>query len=73
MDEISQKRLQGILIAFLEGKKNVNWVVGCFKHVPESKYDSILSKALSLACINPQRGIKISQIREKLYGNSLKN
>ncbi len=68
MDKISQKRLREILVAFLEGKQNINWVVGCFENVLESKFDSILSEAMSLARIHPQRQIEISQIRKKLYG-----
>ena len=71
-DEISWKRLRGILITFLEGKKNINWVIGSFKNISESKFDSILSEALNLARIHPQRQIEIFQIRERLYGNSTK-
>lgn len=33
--------LRGILRAFLEGKKNQNYVLGCFRNVPISIFDEI--------------------------------
>ncbi len=33
--------LRGVLKAFLEGKKNQNYVVGCFRNVPISIFDEI--------------------------------
>jgi hypothetical protein len=33
--------LKGVLRAFLEGKKNQNYVIGCFRNVPISIFDEI--------------------------------
>ena len=33
--------LRGVLRAFLEGKKNQNYVIGCFRNVPISIFDEI--------------------------------
>ena len=33
--------LRGVLRAFLEGKKNQNYVIGCFRNVPISIFDEV--------------------------------
>lgn len=38
--------LRGVLKSFLEGKKNGNYVVGCYRNVPVTIYDEI-AKELS--------------------------
>ena len=36
--------LKGVLRAFLNGKKNQNYVVGCFRNVPIAIYDQVVSE-----------------------------
>ena len=37
-----QNYLKGVLRAFLQGKKNENYVIGCFKNVPLDIYDQVV-------------------------------
>ncbi|NHJ12212.1 MAG: hypothetical protein EAX95_00975 [Candidatus Thorarchaeota archaeon] len=34
--------LRGVLRAFLQGKKNDNYVIGCFKNVPIAIFDQVV-------------------------------
>jgi hypothetical protein len=56
--------LRGVLRAFLEGKKNQNYVIGCFRNVPISIFDEI-AKELS-GYSNALRFGELYKIRKKL-------
>ncbi len=58
--------LKGILRAFLLGKKNQNYVVGCFKNVPINVFDEV-AKELSEFANLPRFG-ELYQIRKRLEG-----
>ncbi len=56
--------LRGILRAFLEGKKNQNYVIGCFKNVPIKVFDEIARDLREYA--NRPRFNELYQLRKKL-------
>ncbi|MFW9850381.1 MAG: hypothetical protein ACFFF4_14710 [Candidatus Thorarchaeota archaeon] len=56
--------LRGVLKAFLEGKKNQNYVLGCFRNVPIKVFDEI-AKDLSSHSEQP-RFKELYEIRKKL-------
>ena len=56
--------LKGVLRAFLEGKKNQNYVIGCFKNVPIKIFDEIIIELNSYS--NHERFRELSQIRREL-------
>ncbi len=59
--------LKGVLRAFLEGKKNQNYVIGCFRNVPISIFDEI-AQELSQYSNTPQFG-ELYNLRKKLLQN----
>ena len=59
--------LRGVLRAFLEGKKTINYVIGCFKNVPISIFDEV-AKDLSEYSQNLRWG-QLYKIRKKLIQN----
>ena len=59
--------LRGVLRAFLEGKKNQNYVLGCFRNVPISIFDEL---ACDLAHYSHAlRFRELYKIRKKLQQN----
>jgi len=56
--------LRGVLRAFLEGKKNQNYVIGCFRNVPISIFDE-LARDLSQYS-HALRFSELYKIRKKL-------
>lgn len=62
-----QNYLRGVLKAFLEGKKNSNYVVGCFRNVPIMIFDEI-AKDLSEYSHLLRFG-ELYKIRKKLLRN----
>ncbi|MFW9973753.1 MAG: hypothetical protein ACFFDQ_00610 [Candidatus Thorarchaeota archaeon] len=59
--------LKGVLRAFLEGKKNQNYVIGCFRNVPISIFDEI-AQELSQYSNTPQFS-ELYNLRKKLLQN----
>jgi len=59
--------LRGVLRAFLEGKKNQNYVIGCFRNVPISIFDE-LAQELSQYSDTLRFG-QLYKIRKKLLQN----
>ena len=59
--------LRGVLRAFLKGKKNRNYVIGCFRNVPISIFDEI-AKSLSKYSDEPRFG-DLYKIRKTLQQN----
>lgn len=59
--------LRGVLRAFLKGKKNSNYVVGCFRNVPISIFDEI-AKELS-DYVQALRFGELYKIRKMLIHN----
>lgn len=59
--------LRGVLRAFLEGKKNQNYVIGCFRNVPISIFDEI-AQSLSQYSNKPRFG-ELYKIRKTLQQN----
>ena len=60
--------LRGVLRAFLEGKKNQNYVLGCFRNVPISIFDEIakdLSKYAEVRSISENE--KIQKMLGRFY------
>jgi len=62
--------LRGVLRAFLEGKKNQNYVLGCFRNVPISIFDEIAQELSNYS--HTLRFGELYKIRKKLL-NQLKN
>ncbi|MHA1936528.1 MAG: hypothetical protein ACW97A_14760 [Candidatus Thorarchaeota archaeon] len=56
--------LKGVLRAFLIGKKNQNYVIGCFKNVPIAIYDKVVSELAEYS--EMPRFKELYQIRKKL-------
>ncbi|MFX1560640.1 MAG: hypothetical protein ACFFBL_08620 [Promethearchaeota archaeon] len=56
--------LRGVLRAFLEGKKNKKYVIGCFRNVPISIFDEIAKDLSNYA--NTLRFGELYKIRKKL-------
>ncbi|MHA2425711.1 MAG: hypothetical protein ACXAEF_13050 [Candidatus Thorarchaeota archaeon] len=56
--------LRGILRAFLRGKKNQNYVVGCFRNVPIKVYDEVAKQLHAYS--NQPRFRELYQIRKRL-------
>ena len=59
--------LKGVLRAFLEGKKNSNYVVGCFRNVPISIFDEIARELSDY--VQTLRFGELYKIRKKLINN----
>ena len=59
-----QNYLRGILRAFLLGKKNQNYVVGCFRNVPIKIYDAVAGELAVYR--NKPRFQELYQIRKQL-------
>jgi len=59
--------LRGVLKAFLEGKKNQNYVIGCFRNVPITIFDEI-ARSLSHYS-NTLRFGELYKLRKKLLSN----
>ncbi|NHI90358.1 MAG: hypothetical protein EAX87_12600 [Candidatus Thorarchaeota archaeon] len=56
--------LRGVLRAFLKGKKNQNYVIGCFRNVPISIFDEV-AQSLSDYSEEPRFG-ELYEIRKEL-------
>ncbi|MHA2187701.1 MAG: hypothetical protein ACW99V_05625 [Candidatus Thorarchaeota archaeon] len=56
--------LKGVLRAFLNGKKNQNYVIGCFRNVPIAIYDMVASELAEYS--EMPRFKELYQIRKKL-------
>ena len=56
--------LRGVLRAFLEGKKNQNYVIGCFRNVPISIFDEIAQELSHYS--SALRFSELYKIRKKL-------
>ena len=56
--------LRGVLRAFLNGKKNQNYVIGCFRNVPVSIFDEV-AQSLSDYSEEPRFG-ELYEIRKEL-------
>lgn len=56
--------LRGVLKAFLEGKKNQNYVLGCFRNVPISIFDEIAQELSHYS--QEQRFSELYELRKKL-------
>ncbi len=56
--------LRGVLRAFLEGKKNQNYVLGCFRNVPISIFDEIAQELSHYS--HTLRFSELYKIRKKL-------
>ncbi|MFW9921361.1 MAG: hypothetical protein ACFFED_17305 [Candidatus Thorarchaeota archaeon] len=56
--------LRGILRAFLLGKKNQNYVIGCFKNVPIRVFDEVAKELADYAHV--PRFQELYQIRMRL-------
>ncbi|MFW9909307.1 MAG: hypothetical protein ACFFEF_12090 [Candidatus Thorarchaeota archaeon] len=63
--------LKGILKAFLLGKKNQNYVVGCFRNVPLKLYDEVVGELSEHA--NQPRYKELYEIRKQLEENLSKS
>jgi hypothetical protein len=59
--------LRGVLRAFLLGKKNENYVIGCFKNVPIKLYDEVAAELSAYS--NQPRFAELYQIRKRLQAN----
>jgi len=59
--------LRGVLRAFLEGKKNQNYVIGCFRNVPISIFDEIAQELSQYS--DTLRFGQLYKIRKKLLQN----
>ncbi|MFX1481815.1 MAG: hypothetical protein ACFFCP_01350 [Promethearchaeota archaeon] len=59
--------LRGVLKAFLEGKKNVNYVVGCYRNVPISIFDELASELSDYS--ESLRFGELYKIRQQLIQN----
>ncbi|MFW9793560.1 MAG: hypothetical protein ACFFEE_04605 [Candidatus Thorarchaeota archaeon] len=59
--------LRGVLRAFLEGKKNSNYVVGCFRNVPISIFDEIAAELSDYA--QSLRFGELYKLRKRLIQN----
>ncbi len=62
-----QNYLRGVLKAFLEGKKNSNYVVGCFRNVPIMIFDEIAKDLADYSHL--LRFGELYKIRKKLLLN----
>jgi len=63
--------LKGVLRAFLSGKKNENYVVGCFKNVPIAIYDQVVSELAEYSHMPRFRELyRIRKRLEKALGES---
>jgi hypothetical protein len=56
--------LKGVLRAFLDGKKNQNYVIGCFRNVPIAIYDQVVTELTEYA--EKPRYKELYEIRKKL-------
>ncbi len=56
--------LRGVLRAYLEGKKNQNYVIGCFRNVPISIFDEIAADLSHYS--DTQRFTELYTIRKQL-------
>lgn len=56
--------LRGILRAFLLGKKNQNYVVGCFRNIPIRIYDEVVEELAVYS--NKPRFQELYKIRKQL-------
>lgn len=59
--------LRGVLRAYLLGKKNENYVVGCFKNVPIKLYDEVAAELSAYS--NQPRFAELYKIRKRLQAN----
>ncbi|MFW9834458.1 MAG: hypothetical protein ACFFEK_10715 [Candidatus Thorarchaeota archaeon] len=59
--------LRGVLRAFLEGKKNQNYVLGCFRNVPISIFDEIAQSLSDYS--DTLRFRELYRIRKRLLQN----
>ncbi len=59
--------LRGVLRAYLLGKKNENYVIGCFKNVPIKLYDEVAAELSEYS--NQPRFAELYQIRKRLQTN----
>ncbi len=56
--------LKGVLRAFLDGKKNQNYVIGCFRNVPIAIYDQVVTELTEYA--EKPRYKDLYEIRKRL-------
>jgi len=56
--------LKGVLRAFLSGKKNQNYVIGCYQNVPIPIFDEMVRELNAFS--NSERFRELSEIRRKL-------
>ncbi len=56
--------LKGVLRAFLRGKKNKNYVIGCFRNVPIAIFDEIARELNDYS--NQERFRELYEIRKRL-------
>ena len=59
--------LRGVLRAFLEGKKNQNYILGCFRNVPISIFDELARELRHYS--HTLRFGELYKIRKKLMQN----
>ncbi len=56
--------LKGVLRAFLDGKKNQNYVIGCFRNVPIAIYDQVVTELAEY--VEKPRYKELYEIRKRL-------